>query len=68
MHTLAAGALLERSQIHQFNEIGYKHDDWEHCPAEAELRAACDCDPAADVNRQQWGALREFQQGAGIWR
>ena len=58
MHTLAAGALLDRRQIHRFDEIGYRHDDWEHCPADAALRAAgdCACDPAADVSTGSSGA------------
>ncbi|OLY82075.1 O-glycoside alpha-1,2-mannosyltransferase omh1 [Smittium mucronatum] len=32
VHSLAAGLFLKPSQIHFFNDIGYRHDDFYHCP------------------------------------
>lgn len=31
VHSLAAGLFLNKSQVHFFNDIGYKHDNFAHC-------------------------------------
>lgn len=38
IHSLAAGALLEPSDIHYFRDIGYRHTTIQHCPANAPAR------------------------------
>ena len=38
MHSLAAGILLEPSDIHYFRDIGYRHTTIQHCPANAPSR------------------------------
>ncbi|CAI2183350.1 19932_t:CDS:2, partial [Funneliformis geosporum] len=45
VHSIAAALLLKRHQIHFFNEIGYKHDPFMHCPIEESLQMKCHCDP-----------------------
>ncbi|KAF5362624.1 hypothetical protein D9758_009624 [Tetrapyrgos nigripes] len=32
VHSIAAGLFLRKDQIHFFENIGYQHDAWSHCP------------------------------------
>lgn len=53
VHSIAAALFLNKNQIHFFDEIGYQHDDWSHCPSNPTPQMACACDPASS-----FGALR----------
>ncbi|KAF8206838.1 nucleotide-diphospho-sugar transferase [Mycena galopus ATCC 62051] len=65
VHSIAASLFLKKSQIHLFEEIGYQHDDWGHCPQRAELwtegRCMCDSQTSFDYSpdscRSKWDAL-----------
>lgn len=44
VHSIAASLFLDRRQIHFFNEIGYFHDPYGHCPTDqGVLELDCDC-------------------------
>jgi alpha 1,2-mannosyltransferase len=43
VHSIAATMLLKPSQIHFFNEIGYRHTSLQHCPADQPVMAARNC-------------------------
>lgn len=43
VHSLGVAMLLNKSQVHHFQDIGYRHDPLTHCPAR--LRNNCACDP-----------------------
>ncbi|CAG8604122.1 9637_t:CDS:2, partial [Cetraspora pellucida] len=45
VHSIAAALFLKRHEVHFFNEIGYKHEPFMHCPKEEELQVKCHCDP-----------------------
>jgi alpha 1,2-mannosyltransferase len=47
VHSLAVGMFLSRDQVYYFDEIGYKHEPFGHCPADIVWRAEqkCSCDP-----------------------
>ncbi|KAJ7874645.1 glycosyltransferase family 15 protein [Mycena leptocephala] len=65
IHSLAAALFLPKSKIHLFDEIGYQHDDWSHCPKKEETWVAgrCACsktdsfDYSPDSCRRKWDAL-----------
>ncbi|KAJ6540888.1 glycosyl transferase [Mycena vulgaris] len=67
VHSIAAALLLPKSQIHLFEEIGYQHDDWSHCPQEAGMWEAGRClcsshdsfDYTSDSCRPKWDAIAE---------
>ncbi|PBK88464.1 hypothetical protein ARMGADRAFT_1033847 [Armillaria gallica] len=46
VHSIAASLFLRKDQIHFFEEIGYQHDDWSHCPLSEDLwiKGRCSCD------------------------
>ncbi|CAG8544655.1 15942_t:CDS:2, partial [Acaulospora colombiana] len=48
VHSIALALFLEKSQIHFFNDIGYKHSPFQHCPIEKRFHESgkCYCDPA----------------------
>ncbi|KAJ2082387.1 hypothetical protein H4R24_001623 [Coemansia sp. RSA 988] len=50
VHSLAAGMLLDRKQIHFFNDIGYRHESLSRCPemSNANLERRCQCPKAID--------------------
>ncbi|TFK33267.1 glycosyltransferase family 15 protein [Crucibulum laeve] len=45
VHSIAASLFARSDQIHFFEEIGYQHDDWSHCPLNKEIweKGNCDC-------------------------
>lgn len=43
VHSIAAALFLDKSQTHFFSDIGYEHPPFQHCPAEASMRAKCRC-------------------------
>ncbi|KAJ6611022.1 glycosyltransferase family 15 protein [Mycena sp. CBHHK59/15] len=65
VHSIAAALFLSKSQIHLFEEIGYQHDDWSHCPIPNDVweSGRCLCsnenpfDYTPDSCRRKWEAL-----------
>lgn len=47
IHTLAVGMFLRHEQVLYFDDIGYRHAPFNHCPVDAQWRIdqQCDCDP-----------------------
>ncbi|CAG8498017.1 17195_t:CDS:2, partial [Racocetra persica] len=45
VHSIAAALFLKKHQIHFFNEIGYKHEPFVHCPKDEKLQLKCHCNP-----------------------
>lgn len=43
VHSIAVGLFLNKSEVHFFNDIGYKHDPFTHCPVARELQKKCHC-------------------------
>ncbi|CAK5277907.1 unnamed protein product [Mycena citricolor] len=61
VHTLGAAMFLRKDQIHFFNEIGYFHMPYEHCPeGPAFTRGRCECDPAKSFDRSDVSCLANY--------
>ncbi|KAF9195126.1 alpha 1,2-mannosyltransferase 2.4.1 [Haplosporangium sp. Z 767] len=60
VHSIAAALMLDRRDIHFFNEIGYRHGMYEHCPENPALQLKCACDPKDNVDWVQFSCLRRF--------
>ncbi|ORY96713.1 nucleotide-diphospho-sugar transferase [Syncephalastrum racemosum] len=44
VHSLAAGLFLDTTEVHYFEDIGYQHDLYRHCPTkESGLQCRCEC-------------------------
>jgi hypothetical protein len=47
VHSIAAALFASRSQIHFFDDIGYEHSPYTHCPKDVEKwkKGKCGCSP-----------------------
>lgn len=43
VHSIAVGLFLNKSEVHFFNDVGYKHYPFMHCPVARELQKKCHC-------------------------
>ncbi|KAL2314244.1 Alpha-1,2-mannosyltransferase [Schizosaccharomyces pombe] len=52
VHSLAASLFLNKSQIHYFEDFGYYHLPWYHCPTDVQSHATarCLCDPTGTID------------------
>lgn len=48
VHSIAVGMFLNKSQVHFFDDIGYRHDPFMHCPTDQNTQKKCHCN--ADDN------------------
>ncbi|KAJ2682811.1 hypothetical protein IWW39_005833 [Coemansia spiralis] len=46
VHSIAAALFLQKEEVHWFDDIGYYHPGWQHCPTgDAWKQNRCTCDP-----------------------
>ncbi|CAO3616482.1 unnamed protein product [Mucor hiemalis] len=50
VHSIFAALHLRKDEVHFFNDIGYKHSIYEHCPAEDPLLRRCGCNPSDSLD------------------
>lgn len=55
VHSIAASILLGKDAVHFFDDIGYQHDSFMHCPKARELQKKCHCD-----SEETFGMTRVF--------
>ncbi|KAJ7186417.1 glycosyltransferase family 15 protein [Mycena filopes] len=61
VHSIGAALFARKDQIHFFNEIGYAHMPFEHCPTgPAYERGRCTCDPAKNFDRGGFSCLPKY--------
>lgn len=67
VHSIAASLLLDRSRMHHFEDIGYFHNPWNHCPANRKKyhdTGRCNCDPKQSFDREGYSCLPRFWKGS----
>ncbi|EJU05659.1 glycosyltransferase family 15 protein [Dacryopinax primogenitus] len=63
VHSIGAALFAHKDQIHFFNDIGYKHEPFMHCPTgEAHSRGKCGCDPASNFDYEWYSCLSKFDK------
>ncbi|SAL95398.1 hypothetical protein [Absidia glauca] len=62
VHSIAASLMLSRNEVHWFYDIGYKHDDFEHCPTEPHwlTYGKCYCDPGSSFDHKEGSCTNRF--------
>ncbi|KAB8274549.1 nucleotide-diphospho-sugar transferase [Aspergillus minisclerotigenes] len=62
VHSIAAGLLLEKEQIHFFNEIAYYHIPFTHCPTGEQLRLdlKCHCNPSDNFDWKGYSCTSRY--------
>ncbi|KAJ7792881.1 glycosyltransferase family 15 protein [Mycena olivaceomarginata] len=52
-----------KDQIHFFDDIGYRHEPFQHCPQEpAHSREQCDCKIDDNFDREGWSCLNRYDR------
>eukprot|EP00128_Syssomonas_multiformis_P011426 Colp12_sorted_trinity150504_noHs@18107 len=44
VHSVAVAILLNKSEVHYFDDIGYYHEPFTHCPNDPNVRCRCQCE------------------------
>ena len=68
VHSIAASLLLDKSEIHFFDGLGFHHPDFYSCPIEEPIRLQnkCTCDPETDNTwLDYYFCTRQFFNAAG---
>ncbi|KAL9091049.1 MAG: hypothetical protein Q9165_004976 [Trypethelium subeluteriae] len=60
VHSLAAALFLAPAQLHWFEDLGYRHPPFQHCPRDG-LGCACACDRREDAVPET--CLRQLRRG-----
>lgn len=63
VHSIAASLFLNRSQIHHFDDIGYYHVPFTHCPADINKyhkTGKCRCDPASSNDKDDYMCMKQW--------
>ncbi|KAI7864813.1 nucleotide-diphospho-sugar transferase [Spinellus fusiger] len=61
VHSLAVALMLKKSEVHFFNDIGYKHDPLMHCPTENYLQKSCHCSPKENFDWDGWSCATRYK-------
>ncbi len=56
MHSIGAALFARKDQIHWFKDIGYEHEPFQHCPLDADVYKAqnCDCNPPSSFSESPY--------------
>ncbi|KAG6010130.1 Glycolipid 2-alpha-mannosyltransferase 1 [Claviceps maximensis] len=62
VHSIAAGLMLNKSQIHFFNDIAYYHVPFTHCPTGEKVRTQlrCHCNPKDNFDWKGYSCTSRF--------
>ncbi|TBU23334.1 glycosyltransferase family 15 protein [Dichomitus squalens] len=67
VHSIAVALFQDKSQIQFFDEIGYEHNPYTHCPRnpDAWARGKCDCEPKRSFDYDGYSCMRQWDR---IWQ
>jgi len=62
VHSIGAGLLLQKDEIHFFNDIAYYHVPFTHCPTGEDLRLKlkCHCNPNDNFDWKGYSCTNRF--------
>ncbi|KAF8481515.1 glycosyltransferase family 15 protein [Gautieria morchelliformis] len=61
VHSIGASLFARKDQIHFFNDIGYRHEPFQHCPQkEAHARGKCWCDEKDNFDHEWYSCLKRY--------
>ncbi|KAI0086054.1 glycosyltransferase family 15 protein [Irpex rosettiformis] len=64
VHSIAAALFLRKDQIHFFNDIGYEHNPYTHCPRGDDVWAQnkCACDKGRNFDYDGYSCMRQWDR------
>ncbi|WPH04539.1 Alpha-1,2 mannosyltransferase KTR1 [Acrodontium crateriforme] len=68
VHSIAAGLMLKKDEIHFFNDIAYYHVPFTHCPTGQQYRIdkKCHCDPKDNFDWNGYSCTKRFYETNGM--
>lgn len=67
VHSIAAALFMPKDQIHFFDDIGYTHPPFTHCPKQAVSRGlSCDCKASNSFDFHDSSCLTTYMKAKGI--
>lgn len=60
VHSIAATLFLGKNKIYFFDDIGYRHNVYQHCPKSPSRQKDCKCDPNDNVDGLETSCLKEY--------
>jgi alpha 1,2-mannosyltransferase len=63
VHSIGAALFAKKEQIYFFNDIGYRHEPFQHCPqGESHKRGKCWCDPGQNFDYEWYSCLERYDK------
>ncbi|KAI0375003.1 glycosyltransferase family 15 protein [Pilatotrama ljubarskyi] len=61
VHSIGAALFAKKDQIHFFNDIGYRHNPFQHCPqGELHKKGKCWCNPSENFDYEWYSCLKRY--------
>lgn len=61
VHSIGAALFARKDQIHFFNEIGYRHNPFQHCPqGDVHQKGKCWCNPKENFDYEWYSCLKRY--------
>lgn len=62
VHSIGVSLFAHKDQIHFFNDIGYRHEPFQHCPqGDVHSKGKCWCLPTENFDREWYSCLKQFE-------
>jgi alpha 1,2-mannosyltransferase len=63
VHSIGAALFAKKEQIHFFNDIGYRHEPFQHCPqGDLNAKGKCWCDPGQNFDYEWYSCLNRYDK------
>ncbi|KAF5330301.1 hypothetical protein D9619_005523 [Psilocybe cf. subviscida] len=63
VHSIGAALFAKKDQIHFFNDIGYRHEPFQHCPqGAAHKKGKCWCDESQNFDYEWYSCLNRYDK------
>ncbi|KAI1795770.1 glycosyltransferase family 15 protein [Ganoderma leucocontextum] len=61
VHSIGAALFAKKEQIHFFNDIGYRHNPFQHCPqGDLHKKGKCWCNPKENFDYEWYSCLKRY--------
>lgn len=70
VHSIAASLFLNKNEVHHFEDIGYYHAPFHHCPTTEEMRVdrKCACNPSENFAWKGYSCTGRYYKAANLAR
>lgn len=63
VHSIGAALFAKKEQVHFFNDIGYRHEPFQHCPqGDVHAKGKCWCDPGQNFDYEWYSCLNRYDR------